>query len=264
MLRPSWRLRLRCSKGACWQQCEIDLNRLAGQIAIITGAGGGIGQALARALTGEGATAYLVGRRRELLEETARGCGVDHTRVCPTDLTKASQIDKLVGGLLENSGGVDILVHCAGVIAHGKINCASVESLDAQYAANVRAPYVLTQRLLPMLTKVHGQVVFINSSVVTGPRAGVSQFSATQHALRAIADTLRQEVNGEGVRVLSVFPGRTATARQEALHANEGKQYRPELLLQPEEIATMVIAALTLPRTAEVTDISIRPMLKSY
>ena len=240
------------------------MKRLAGQFAIVTGAGGGIGQALSRALTGEGATVCLVGRRRELLEETARACGANHTRICPTDLTKANQIRKLVRELLEDSGGVDILIHCAGVISHGKINEAPVESLDAHYAANVRAPYLLTQRLLPMLSKVHGQVVFINSSVVTGPRAGVSQFSATQHALRAIADTLRQEVNGDGIRVLSIFPGRTATSRQELLHAKEGKQYRPELLLQPEDVAKMVVAALTLPRTAEVTDISIRPMMKSY
>ena len=223
-----------------------------------------MGRALARALTVEGATVCLVGRRREMLEETAGVCGPNQTRVYPTDLTKESDTNELVRELLGDCGGVDILVHCAGVISHGKINDATVESLDAQYAANVRAPYLLTQCLLPMLTKVQGQVVFINSSVVTGPRPGVSQFSATQHGLRAIADTLRQEVNGDGIRVLSVFPGRTATSRQETLYATEGKQYRPELLLQPEDIATMVIAVLTLPRTAEVTDISIRPMLKSY
>ena len=199
-----------------------------------------------------------------MLEETAGVCGPNQTRVCPADLTKESNTNELVREVLGDLGGVDILVHCAGVISHGPIREASLESLDAHYAANVRGPYLLTQRLLPTLTKNSGQVVFINSSVVNGPRASVSQFAATQHALRAIADTLRQEVNGDGIRVLSVFPGRTATARQETLHAKEGKQYRPELLLQPEDIATMVIAALTLPRTAEVTDISIRPMLKSY
>jgi NADP-dependent 3-hydroxy acid dehydrogenase YdfG len=75
---------------------------------------------------------------------------------------------------------------------------------------------------------------------------------------------LRQEVNEQGIRVLCVYPGRTATSRQERLYAKEGKPYRPELLLQPEDIATMVVAALSLPRTAEVTDINIRPMLKSY
>lgn len=248
----------------CWRHLKTNLTRLAGQFALVTGAGGGIGRALAQALAAEGATVCLVGRRPGLLEETARVCGTGRVRVCPTDLTKEEQIDGLALELERDFGRVDVLVHCAGVISHGTIKEAALESFDAQYAANVRAPYLLTQRLLPLLLKGPGQVVFINSSVVTSPRAGVSQFSATQHALRAIADTLRQEVNGDGIRVLSVFPGRTATSRQEGMHTREGKQYRPELLLQPGEIATMVVAALTLPRTAEVTDISIRPMLKSY
>ena len=90
----------------------------------------------------------------------------------------------------------------------------------------------------------------------------MGQFSATQHALKAIADSLRQEVNADGIRVLSVFPGRTATPRQASLHEIEGKRYQPELLMQPEDVATVVVNALGLPRTAEVTDVSIRPMIK--
>jgi NADP-dependent 3-hydroxy acid dehydrogenase YdfG len=151
------------------------------------------------------------------------------------------------------------------VIAHGSIADSPIEWLDAQFQSNVRLPYRVTQRLLPMLRKRPGQIVFINSSIVLGAaRSNVSQFAATQHAVRAVADTLRQEVNGDGIRVLCVYPGRTATSRQEHLYSKEGKTYRPELLLQPEDIATMVVAALSLPTTAEVTDINIRPMLKSY
>jgi NADP-dependent 3-hydroxy acid dehydrogenase YdfG len=79
-----------------------------------------------------------------------------------------------------------------------------------------------------------------------------------------MADSLRDEVNADGIRVLSVYPGRTATPRMAALFEKEGKTYRPELLMQPGDIASMVAHTLALPRTAEVTDISIRPMLKSY
>jgi NADP-dependent 3-hydroxy acid dehydrogenase YdfG len=119
--------------------------------------------------------------------------------------------------------------------------------------------------MLPLLRKTPGQIVFVNSSIVSGgPRSNVSQFASTQHAVRAFADTLRQEVNGDGIRVLCVYPGRTATSRQARLYEKEGKTYKPELLLQPEDIATMVVTALALPDTAEVTDISIRPMRKSY
>jgi NADP-dependent 3-hydroxy acid dehydrogenase YdfG len=120
------------------------------------------------------------------------------------------------------------------------------------------------QIVLQLLRKAHGQVVFINSSAGLAARPDAAQFCATQHALKALADSTRAEVNQDGIRVLSVYPGRTATSRQAALYAKAGAKYRPELLLQPEDIASVVLNAITLPRTAEVTDIAIRPMLKSY
>ena len=237
---------------------------LAGATALVTGAGGGIGGAVARALTGGGAMVWLVGRDGGALERTARACAPSAVRIRPTDLTDDVGTNELAQELAGEVGALDVLVHCAGVIGHGSIEGTPVEELDRQYRANVRAFYGLTQRLLPLLRKGPGQVVVVNSSVVSASRAGVAQFAATQHALRAITDTFRHEVNAEGIRVLSVFPGRTATSRQEGLYEREGKEYRPELLLQPEDLATMVVAALMLPRTAEVTDIHIRPMLRSY
>jgi NADP-dependent 3-hydroxy acid dehydrogenase YdfG len=121
----------------------------------------------------------------------------------------------------------------------------------------------LTQTLLPLLKSGKGQVVFINSSA--GLKAGVNnaQYAATKSALIAIADGLRNELNSEGIRVLSVYPGRTATAMQETVYKMEGRTYRPERLLQAEDIAITVINALSIPRTAEITDIHIRPFLKS-
>ena len=70
-------------------------------------------------------------------------------------------------------------------------------------------------------------------------------------------------MNGLGVRVLSVYPGRTATPGQRAIFAQEGRPYRPDVLLQPEDVAAAVAGALALPRTAEITEIMIRPMTKS-
>ena len=86
---------------------------------------------------------------------------------------------------------------------------------------------MLTQMLLPLLKKPRGQVVFINSSAGLTARPDVGYFSATQHAFKALADSLRCEVNADGVRVLSVYPGRTATPRIQALHAKEGRPYQP-------------------------------------
>jgi NADP-dependent 3-hydroxy acid dehydrogenase YdfG len=102
----------------------------------------------------------------------------------------------------------------------------------------------------------------MNSSAGLSARAGVAQYAATKHALKAIADSLREEINDDGVRVLSVFLGRTATPMQAAVHEMEGREYYPELLLQPEDVASVIINALSLPRSAEVTDIIVRPLAK--
>jgi NADP-dependent 3-hydroxy acid dehydrogenase YdfG len=127
----------------------------------------------------------------------------------------------------------------------------------------VRAPYLLTQSLLPLLRSRRGQIVFINSSAGHVARGNVGQYAATKHALRALADSLREEVNADGIRVLSVYPGRTATPMQAKLHAVEQKEYRPDDLLQPQDVAAVVANALSLPRSAEVTDIHVRPLRKA-
>ena len=180
------------------------------------------------------------------------------------DLTSDEGLEPLVRHLTD-IGRLDILVHCAGVIHQDRIEQARIEDLDVQYATNVRAPYLLTQRLLPLLTASRGQIVFINSSAGrSAKRAEAGQYAATKHALRAIADSLREELNPKGIRVLSAYLGRTATPMQQTLFREEEKDYRPELLLQPEDVASVVVQTLMLPITAEVTDISIRPMHKSY
>jgi NADP-dependent 3-hydroxy acid dehydrogenase YdfG len=114
-----------------------------------------------------------------------------------------------------------------------------------------------------MLKVRRGQIVFINSSSGLTAKPNSAPYNATKHALKAIADSLRAEVNAFGVRVISVYLGRTASEMQERIHRAEGKPYRPELLLQPEDVAAVIMNALALPRTAEVTDIHIRPMNKT-
>ena len=100
----------------------------------------------------------------------------------------------------------------------------------------------------------------MNSSQVDHPAPGTVNYAATKHALKGLADGLRQEVNALGVRVISVFPGRTATPLQAYLCEFEGREYVPDSLLQPESVAAMIAQKLlSLPPTAEVTDILIRP-----
>jgi len=235
----------------------------AGHSAIVTGASSGIGQAIALALAGEGLALRLVGRDTDRLDATARKAKA-HTRDVgwsAVDLTKPEQIDDFAGQLQREP--IAVLVHSAGLYIRGSHADRSADEYARAFAANVSGPMQLTRCLLPALKRTQGQVVFINSTQGLTPSANVGMFAATQHALRAMADTLRDEVNGDGVRVMSIYPGRTATPRQARIFAMEGRPYAPERLLQPEDIATMIMSALKLPRTAEVTNLTIRPMLKA-
>ena len=184
------------------------------------------------------------------------------TRCYPTDLTHDSAVQTLAEQLHRDWDAIDILVHSAGVYAMGKLEATPVTELDLQYRTNVRAPYLLTQALLPLLRRRQGQVVFINSLVVLTSGAQVGSYAATKHALTALADSFRAEVNAEGLRVLSVYIGSTASPMQARIQAVKGRVYHPEYLLQPSDVAAVVLNALCLPRTAEVTDIHIRPMRK--
>jgi NAD(P)-dependent dehydrogenase (short-subunit alcohol dehydrogenase family) len=247
--------------GLCDQAAVLIAPNL--QLALVTGASSGVGQAIALALAALGATVCLVGRKAAGLQAVgdavSRGGG--RPVICPADLGVDGDVRRLVSEVTGRFDGLDVLVHSAGVIAYGPVESAPVDALDAQYAVNVRAPFALTQALLPLLRARQGQVVFVNSTAGQVARAGVSQYAATKHALRALSDALRDEVNPQGIRVLSVFLGRTATPMQAAIHEVEGRQYRPEHLLQPADVAVAVTAALQLPRTAEMTDLRLRPML---
>jgi len=132
-----------------------------------------------------------------------------------------------------------------------------------QIAANLVGPYALLQQLLPLLIEAKGQVVFINSTQALKAAADLGQYAATKHAMKAVADSLRDEVNASGVRVISLFLGRTASERQRAIFAAEGRPYPPERLIQPADVAALVLSLLKLPRTSEVTDIVLRPMQKT-
>jgi NADP-dependent 3-hydroxy acid dehydrogenase YdfG len=105
--------------------------------------------------------------------------------------------------------------------------------------------------------------VFINSTqgLRADPNAGA--YAASKSALRAFADSFRSEVNAEGVRVLGVFTGSTATFIQQRIHSQTSRSYRPERLIQPSDVALMVASAVRLPRSAEVVELTMRPMLPS-
>ena len=242
------------------------MNALTDKIAVVTGASSGIGKAITLGLAKKGVATFLLGRNVKELERVAlKACETSsRSQFFEVDLSSIQEIRNIVDSLKKEVEHVDLLIHSAGIISLGPLESGSIDDFDRQYHINVRAAYALTQQLLHVIKGCRGQIVFINSSAGLNAGANSGQYSATKFALKAIADSFRQEINSEGVRVLSVYPGRTASPMQAAIYKMEGREYHPELLMQPEDVADVVINALTLPHSAEVTEISVRPFIKSY
>jgi NAD(P)-dependent dehydrogenase (short-subunit alcohol dehydrogenase family) len=183
-------------------------------------------------------------------------CGRCHFAVA--DLTDNGAVERIAAEV-SRRGRLDVLVLSSGIYERSHESAVFAR----QISANLLGPYALIQQLLPLLIEAQGQLVFINSTQGLKAAAGVGQFAATQHAMKAVADSLRDEVNASGVRVMSIFLGRTATERQRAIFATEGRPYPPKRLIQPADVAELVLFLLQLPRSAEVTDTVLRPMQKT-
>lgn len=234
------------------------MKRFQDKCAVVTGASSGVGRAIAVALSREGASVALVGRDMERLEavaEEAQG----KTTIFTGEFCDAGSLDLLGSALSRHFGSLDVLVHSAGVIKLAPFASASLEDFDTHFQCNVRAPYALTQRLLPALVRARGTVVFINSTAIDNPRTGLSQYAASKHALKAVADNLREEVNKDGVRVLTVLLGRTATPMQEAVHQFEQRNYDATRFIQPGDVAELVVNSVASARTVELTNVTLRP-----
>lgn len=232
--------------------------------AVVTGGTGAIGGAVARRLAGIGHDLLICGRHRGRLDEMAAACRRQRSGLSVGtwrgDLTEPSAPEEIRDLLHEDLGPAAVVVHAAGRYARSSIAEGSVEELEAVLSANLVAPWALTRSLLPDLIETEGQVAFVNSSAALRNSGGLGAYAASKAGLKAVADALRDEVNGAGVRVISVFPGRTASAMQREVHDIEGRAYVPETLMQPDDVAAAVVHALELPRTVEVTDLHLRPM----
>lgn len=232
---------------------------LEGTVALVAGASGDIGRAIAFQLLSAGAEVFMLGRDLARLRQPPppkQGQGRYHFLVA--DLTDDGAVARL-DAAIQPAGCLDVLVLSSGAYARSSESSVFVH----QIAANLLGPYALIRKLLPLLVRSKGQIVFINSTQALKASSGVGQYAATKHAMKAVADSLRDEVNADGVRVMSIFLGRTAGERQRTIFATEGRPYRPEQLVQPADVAQLVLFSLQLPRTCEITDLVLRPMQKA-
>ena len=220
---------------------------------LVTGAGSGIGQAIADGLHARGDDLVLLGRNEQRVEDLrGRYAGAD---VRVGDLSESASVADAVADV----DRLDAVVHAAGVLELGPVAGVRLEDLTGQLQVNLVAPTELTRALLPALRAARGTVVFLNSGAGLVAHPEWSAYAASKFGLRAVADSLRAEEAGAGVRVTSVYLGRVATPMQQKVHEQEGKEYDAGDWISPETVADAIRHVLDLPRDATIPDVTVSP-----
>ena len=209
---------------------------ITGRTALLTGATGGIGHAIARALHARGAQLVLTGRRAEVLEPLA--AEVSGTALA-ADLSVRADVERLIG----EAGHADIVVHIAALPASGPLDDYGVEQIDRALDVNLRSPIVLSKHFADaMAGRGSGHIVFISSLAGKSGQAGSSLYSATKFGLRGFAQGLRGDLAQTGVGVSCVFPG---FIRDAGMFADSGVELPRGIgTSSPEEVAAAVVEAI--------------------
>jgi NADP-dependent 3-hydroxy acid dehydrogenase YdfG len=240
--------------------------RLAERVAIVTGAGTGMGRAIALALVEEGARVVLAGRNADNLAETARAVETigGEVAVKRTDVTEPAQCQALAQAALDRWGRIDLLVNNAGTNTKRRGYAdATLDDWNAVVRTNLDGVYFCTQAVLPaMRAQRRGQIVNISS--LAGRRASVVSgvaYSAAKHGVVALTQSLNEEEWRSGIRASCIEPGETATPILE-LRPNVPPRESWADMLQSEDIAEAVRYLATLPERVLVDELSIRPSIR--
>jgi short-subunit dehydrogenase len=211
---------------------------LQGAAVLLTGATGGIGQAIAKALDAEGARVLLSGRRTEQLEEL-RGQLGNGAACLPADLAERG----VAADLAERAGPVDVLVANAALPGSGRLDGFTPEEIDRALDVNLRAPMQLTRALLPgMLERRRGHLVFVSSLSGKVASIGSSVYSATKFGLRGFAAGLREDLHLSDVGVTVVYPGFVSEA---GMFAESGARLPGWVgTVTPEQVAQAVVTGI--------------------
>ena len=243
-------------ESAVHPEVEIDLrdsprdefmSLLTGRLAVVTGANDAVGRAVALALIDAGARVCVLGRDahhlRAIVEEAAPDAEVVSLQC---DLGSASEVRSAAEFVNRFDRPIDVLVHCANVHVRGSIGHSEIADLDEQYLVNLRGPFLLTQALLAGISEGPGHVVFVNPTEPEGAGSNDTQYAMSRSGISALAQGLREETAGLGVRVTTVHvSGRVDDGRDNSL--------------SPDDIADCVLGAIEMPHRIEVSDLMVRP-----
>jgi NADP-dependent 3-hydroxy acid dehydrogenase YdfG len=239
---------------------------LEGKIAIITGAGTGMGRATAALLAEEGAQVVLVGRRQATLDEVAveiiTNGGVALPRAA--DISSKDDVDALIGWVRENAGAVDILVNNAGSASKVlNVRWIDQEEWNEVLDVNLNAVYLLTQAVLPdMLQRGNGTIITISSLAAVNPNLlGGAAYGAAKAAVRNFKTYLHNTFRNDGLRAVTILPGETATP----ILDNRARPPRAEeraAMVQPDDVARAIHLVASLPQRTVIQELVIAPTVQ--
>jgi NADP-dependent 3-hydroxy acid dehydrogenase YdfG len=231
---------------------------LAGRVAIVTGAGRGIGRAIARAFADEGASVALAARTRDELASLAseiRSAG-GRALAVPTDVAQDAAVEALVERTLGELGRVDLLVTAAGVAAFGPVAEAKGGDWDGMLAVNLRAVMVCCRAVLePMLRQRSGLILNIASIAATRTIPGGAAYAATKAGVVSFSRVLAEEMRTHGVRVGVLLPGAVDTPLWDAIAGGPARGR----MLRPEDVARAAVLVATLPPRAALEEVTLLP-----
>lgn len=228
---------------------------LTDKIAVVTGAGSGIGEAIATLLHEEGAKVVLAGRNKDKLQNVANQLAQDSVKVVPTDVTKKEEVDELIKMAQQTFGGLDIVINSAGQMLSSKITDYQVDEWDSMIDVNIKGTLYTAKAALPtMLEQSSGHL--INIASISGFEVTKSStiYSATKAAVHTITQGLEKELAKTGVKVTSISPGMVDTAITATYNPTDRKK------LEPQDIAEAVLYALTQPKHVNVNEITVLPV----
>ena len=242
------------------------MGSLQGKVAIVTGAGTGIGRGMVEAFIEEGASVALVGRREEKLREVAEGLPEDRIMCCPCDVADREAVNAMTESVLGRFGDIEILVNNAGINSNPR-SVAEVDPLvwDQTIAINLTGVFNCVRAALPTLRERGGGVVITVSSMAgkqASELAGAA-YSASKHGAVALTHSINDEERGNSIRACAICPGEVETPILDQRPNPVSAEHRARIL-QPEDVAAAAVFVAKLPPRACVPELLIKPVRQRY
>ena len=232
-----------------------------GTVAIVTGAGSGVGRAVALWLAREGWEVAAVGRRPEALQETAQLSGHGKVHPCPFDVGDPGTGPAVVQAMVQKFGGVGVLVNSAGTnIPRRGLDVLSIADFRSLVDVNLNGTFHFVHAVLPVMRK-RGQGTIVNvvsdAGLIANAKAGAA-YVASKFGVTGLTQSINAEERHNGIRATAVFPGDIDTPLLEKRPQPPTAEARAKML-QPEDVAACVMLAINLPQRAVIEQLLVRP-----